>query len=335
MATAANALIQIEAGQNQVTWEQATDAGNHQTFSPSAAIISAAVAPQIRPDGVVTGTNLLSAGTAADTVDVAAFTAYSGGTLLAVAPETLTITRPGTDVALVASITMTSEGQLAVIAGTAGSSADFSEDRGEAGGPPFIPVGSVEIGQIRMRKSASAVLAADEIYQNGNFTERADFPVYTVSNIGAGDSATGAGETHAHIKFADPLPLSHGSGETKAVWLQYSVPSFADIPRALDFVPVETTHSASSTAYYGGATASASSSLGQGSFTVLCDDGITDFIVAQKNKDVTVKFFANRAAAPYIVTQGKLALARTFPVDNQIQANCTITSGAPSAEFSG
>ena len=335
MANASNGLIQIEAGQNTVTWEALTDAGDHQHFTPSAAIISPAVEAQIRPDGVVTGVNLLSPSSTSDKVAVAAFTAYSKGVLRSVAAAEVAVTRPSTDVAKVISITMTDAGVLAAVAGTDGSAATFVETRGEAGGPPLIPAGSVELGQVRLTSATSAAVASTEIYQGGSFTERADFPVYEVSNFGSGDSAQAAGETHANVRFASALPLIHTSSKAKGVWAQYATPSFADIAKAKDFVPVELSHSVSSEAYYGGATAPTSSSLGQGSFVVLCDNGVTDFIVSLKNQDVTVKFFPNRNASPYIVTQGKLALSRTFPVDNSIQASCTITAGAPSAEFSG
>ncbi|NLF90198.1 MAG: hypothetical protein GX570_02450 [Corynebacterium marinum] len=334
MASASNAKIQIESGQSLVSWESLADAGDHRIFNPTAAILSGVTPPEVRPDGVVTGVYLLSPGTDADKVNVAAFSAYSGGVLHNVSAATVSISRPATAVAKVCSITMDSSGDLAVEAGTDGSDADFVETRGAAGGPPLIPAGSIELGQVRVTASTPALITAAQILQNGQYTERADFPVFTVNNIGKGLSAKTAGETNAYVQFNEALPLSHGTGQTKGVYCQYYIPSFADIAKSQNFVPAETSHSISSTSYYGGATASSSESLGQASFTALLESGVSDFLVAQKNKTVTVKFFPNRNASGHIVTQGKLGIGRSFPVDDQIQAACTITAEVASAEFS-
>lgn len=334
MGTASNAKVQIESGQSLVEFEALTDVGSQQVFNPSATLMSSVVAPVIRCDGLVTGVNLITADAADDTVAVAAFTANSLGVLRSVAAGTLSVTRPATDKAKVISITMTSAGVLAAIAGTDGASAAFSETRGGAGAPPYIPVGSVELGQVRLTTSAAAAVTASEIKQNGQYTEFANYPVYTLNPIGFGLAASEAGTTNAFVKFSAALDTRHTGDETKGVYAQYYTPSFADVPRASDFSPAETSHSTSSTETYDGPVGSSSSSLGQASFNAMLDDGVNDLIINSKNKALTVKFFPNRSASAYIATQGKLGIARSFPVSGQISASCTISAEVASAEFS-
>lgn len=341
MATAKNAVIYLEQGATLQDFTIMTDSGDHQCFTCAADVFSgkSGQEPVVRPNGIVSGRNLVTAAAsgAADAVDVAAFTAYSKGTLHSVAAATdLTITRPATDVAKVCSITMDETGALAVIAGTDGADTTFSETRGAAGGPPEIPADSVEIAQVRVTSSIAAPIAASEIYQIvGQHTERADFPVYSVNNIGKGQAADVAAETNAHVKFASALPATHTGGAAKRVYIRYYEPIFAELPKALDFTPAETTHSVSSTEYYNGTIGSRSSSLGQGQFTALLDDGITDALVADKDEVLTVKFLPDRNKTAYSLTQGAIGISRSFPVSDQIKATVTISAEVATAEFAG
>ena len=336
MATASNAKVQVEAGQTLVEYEALTDAGNHQIFNPSAALMSSVIAPEVHADGVATGINMVgvAASGSDDVVDVAAFTAWSQGTLHTVTADTdVAVTRPATNVSKINSITMNTSGAIAVVAGTDGSTATFSETRGAAGGPPYIPVGSVEIGQVRLTSSTAAAVTAGEIKQNGAYTERSAFPVFTVNPVGIGAYAETTGTDTAFVKFNEALDTRHTGDVTKGVYAQYYTPSFADIPRASDFVPAETSHSLTSEDTYDGPIGSSSSSINQASFSCKLDDGVNDLIASVKNKNVTVKFFPNRNNSANYVTQGKLGIARTFPVSGQISASCTISAEVPSAEF--
>lgn len=335
MATAKKAKIQIEAGQTKVPFVALTDSGDRKVFNPADLVVSGTIEVLIRPNGIVTGNNLLSVGSAADKVAVAAFSAYSEGTLHSVASAEQDITRPATDVAKVCSITMTDAGAIAVVAGTDGTDGTFSEVRGEAGAPPYIAVDSVELGQVRMTTSAAAVLTSSEIVQNGQYTERADYPVFAINPIGYGKASTIAGKVTAFVEFSDVLEASHTGDLPKKVYMEYYVPSFADEPKASDWVPAETSHSVSSEEYYGGSIASSSESLGQASFKTLLNDGVTDAIVGMKNTSRTVRVYPDRNKTPYMLTQGMLGIGRAFPVSGQINASVTITAEVASAEFSG
>lgn len=338
MATSANAKIQVETGQVLVPYAAMTDSGDHQTYTLGSKVWSGASGkePDIRPNGIVTGVDLVTPAASGtnDMVDVAAFTAYSQGVLQTVAAATdVSITRGlTTDVCCITSITMTSAGAVEAVAGTDGTA--FSETRGAAGGPPLIPVDSVELAQVRTGSVTAAAVTASEIYQVvGQHTERYDYPVWEVNPIGQGRKATASALTNAYVKLATAQSLSHTGPIARKIYAQVYTPTLSDLPKAIDFKPAEKTHSVSSTQYYGGSIASASESLGQGGFTAMLTDGIMDSLVGAKDDVRTVKFFQDKNKTPYVLTQGVLGLGRTFPVAGQVQAAVTISAEQPSAEF--
>ena len=323
MATAENAKLQYEAGQNAVAMSALTDSGDHTLFTSAATLWSgkAGNAPVIRPNGLLTG-GALTTNATNNLVTVAALTCNLAGVVTSVAgASSPAITRPATNVSKVNSITVNSSGALAVVAGTDGATTAFSETRGAAGGPPLIPVGSIEIGQVRVTTSAAGLIAASEIFQVvGTHVERADFPLWDTSN------ATGS------ITFLGALPLIHTGSVPKAVYASYSTPIFADVALASDFVPPETSHSISSTQVYGTTLGATSSTLGQGSFTAYLSNGVSDPLVALKNATLWFKFFPDRYATPYILCQGKLGISRTFPAADSLQAACTISASTAATE---
>ena len=322
MPTAENAKLQYEGGQSVTAMTALTDSGDRTRFTSAAALWSqrSGYAPVIRPNGRLTGG---AVGTHATdtTVTVAAMTLNLNGVVAAVNAAAPTITRPATAVAKVCSVTVNAAAAVAVVAGTDGATTAFSETRGAAGGPPLIPVDSVEIAQVRMTTSAAGKVAATEIYQVvGLHTERADFPLYTVAYD------TGS------VSFLSALEAIHTGPAPKKVFASYAAPIFADVALASDFVPPETTHSVSSTPIYGTTLGSASSTLGQGAFVAYLNDGVSDALVSLKNQILWFKFFPDRYASPYLLTQGKLGISRTFPAGDSIQAACTISSSAAAKE---
>lgn len=316
-------IIRYEAGQTAYPFEAMTASTDRTTFSASFAPISnvAGAEPVVAPYGVLTG-GAVSTHATSNTVTVAALTASMAGVsgadasgVVTVAGGTGTVTRPATNVAKVNSITIDSTGAIAVVAGTDGASATFSETRGAAGGPPFIPVGSIEIAQVRLTTSASAVVAASEIYQVvGTHRETSGYPVYQV------DYATGK------VTFADALPAIHTGSVAKKVYIKGSTPLFAPIPQTSDWVPAESTYSINSTDTYDGPVGSASSSLGQAAFTAQLKDGITDAFVASKGKNLWFEFRPDRdKSVPKQLTQGILGISRSNPASGNPSASCTVT----------
>lgn len=323
MATAEKAKLEYEGGQQVYPVSELTDSGDRTTFTSSAEIWSgvSGYAPVILPNGILTG-GAITVG-ASDQVSVAAATCNLNGSANAAvaADAVLALTRPATDVSKVNSITIDSTGDYVVIAGTDGATSAFVETRGAAGGPPYIPVDSIEVGQVRLTASASAVVAESEILQIvGLHQERADFPQYN------------AVYSEGSVEFIGALPAIHTGDEGKAVYASFAEPIFGEIALASDFVPPETTHSVNSTQVYNTTIASASSTLGQGSFTAYLNDGISDPLMKQKNNTLWFRFYPDRFKTPYMLTQGVFGVSRTFPAGDQIQAACTVTASETALE---
>lgn len=337
MATAKNAKIEIETGQAlSGAYAVMTDSGDHQIYTVSGGTLwsgKSGYTPSIRPCGIVSGRNLVSPGTSADYVTVAAFTAYSKGILKTVTTANVEVTRASTGgYYKVHSITMTSAGTIAVVEGTEAAAAVTT--RATGGGPPLIPVYSVELAQVITSTSTAAVIETSEIYQVvGQHTERYDYPTWQEFNVGLGESADSSAEKYAHIKFDATLPLIHTGSVTKKTFLTYYTPQFTELTRTMAFKPVEQTHTVSSQEYYRGSIGSVSSSIGQGGFTAMLNDGLTDSLVAEKDNTLTVRFYPDENKSAYSLTQGRIGLSRTFPFDNQIQAEVTISAERVTAEY--
>jgi len=310
-----------------------TDSGDHITFTSAATLWSgrSGYAPVVRPNGLLTG-GAITPHASASTVAVAALTCNLAGVVTSVGAGSVAAARPATAVSKVVSITVDSAGTLAAVPGTDGASTAFSETRAAAGGPPLIPVGSIEIGQVRYTSNTAAVVLASEIYQVvGTHQERADFPLYEVNygpTVDAGVQTRAGGS----VTLYDVLPLIHTGSLPKRVYASYAAPIFADISLASEFVPPETSHSISSTAVYGAVLGSASSSLGQGSFTAYLIDGVTDALVTLKNALLWFRFYPNRYATPYLLCQGKLGVSRAFPAGDLLSAACTISASKAGTE---
>ena len=320
MPTAANALLKYEAGQTSVAMSALTDAGDHLNFAGSASPWSrkSGYAPVIRPNGLVTGGVVTPAADGTNSaVDVSAGTAYIGGALVSFnAVTNLVVTRPAdANTHIIDSIAVASNGTVSDIDGKDHTA--FSETRDADGGPPLIPVASVELAQVRLAAQADGDILAAEIFSvHGVHTERWDYPVWVE------DYYTGK------ITMADDLPLIHTGVVAKGVYASYASPIFADVSIATDFVPPEDSYSVSSRQAYGRTVGSSTSALGQGSFTAFLNNGVTDSLVTLQGKNLWFKFYPDRYTGPYIITQGILGVTRAFPAGDQITASCTISSEA-------
>ena len=339
---ASNAKIQYESGQDQVAFVALTDQGDHKDFRSADPLWSnrAGYEPDVKPNGLATGGAITPAvsGTK-EAVDVAALTCYLAGVLTSVGADTdVLVVRPAASPVAPYkkdSIVVTA-GDVAIVEGLAGAAPSIV--RGEAGGPPYIPLDSIEIGQVWMTSAATAVIAASEIKQViGTHCERYDYPTWEEHRMNVESGTIG----NAGIEFSSALPAIHSAaspvlGVGKAVYAQYYEPAFTDVPKSSDFVPPETTHSVSSKQIYGTTLGSSASSLNQGSFTAYLQDGISDGILALKNSYLFFKFFQNRLnSTPYLLMQGKFGISRTFPAGDQITAACTVSAEEAAAEVTG
>lgn len=322
MPTAESAKLQYEAGQSSTAMTLLTNSGDETTFTSAATLWSrrSGFAPVVRPNGLLTGGVITPHASDNDKVNVAALTLNLNGVVTTVNAGTATITRGvSSDTHSITSITINSSGSIAAVAGTDGTA--FSETRGAAGGPPLIAVDSVEIGQVRTTSVSAGLVVASEVFQVvGTHQERADFPLFNI-NYGSGS-----------VTFLSALPEIHTGPVPKRVYASYAAPIFSDVQLASDFVPPETTHSVTSTQVYGTTLGSSSSTLNQGTFTAYLQNGVSDALVSLKNQELWFRFYPDRYAAPYILAQGKLGIARTFPAGDNIAAACTISASAAATE---
>lgn len=316
-------IVRIEAGQTAYAFEEMTSSDDL-TFASSASPWSGAAGaePVVAPYGLLTGGAITPNTGTDDSVSVAALTVMAPGMsgasattgIVSVSAGNVAISRGvTTDTHRITSITVDSSGALEAVAGVDGES--FSETRGDDGGPPLIPVGSIEIGQVKTTSVTAADVVASEIVQIAGLTvERSDYPVYEINY------ATG------EVVFADALPSIHTGTVAKKVYARFSTPLFAPVPYTSDWTPAESTYSVSSTDTYDGPVGSATSSLGQASFTAQLSDGITENFLSSKGDNVWVEFRPDRdKTVPKQLTQGTLGVSRTFPAGGGFSASCTVT----------
>lgn len=319
MPSAENGLLEIESGQTSFPMQALDDSGDRTVFESDASLFSgkSGYEPDVRPNGLITGGAVTPASSGSNNVvDVAALTCYLAGVLTSVAADTdVTIARAATDVSKICSITIDNAGTVAVVEGTDGASSALSETRGAAGGPPLIPVDSIEIAQVRMTGNTAAPIEASEIKAvPGLHLEKYDYPIHQVVN------------QEGKVKFLSALPAIHTGNVGKQVFASYAEPIFAEIPDSADFVPPDESYTVNSQQVYGRAIGSSSKSLGQGSFVTYTKDNITDTVVKLKGENLWFRYYPDRNKLPHTLCQGKLGVSRSNPAGSNITASCTISS---------
>jgi len=331
-AVAENAKLQMESGQTMYSMEALSDSGDQKTFTSSASIWSkkADYEPTVRPDGVVTG-GLVTPDDddVNNVVDISALTCYLAGVMTSVSAGELTCSRSAdpTKVYIINSIQVDSGGSLSVVTGTEHTA--FSTTRGEAGGPPYVPVGDIELAQVKFTSDADAVVAEGEIYMvPGTSREPWDYPLWEENNLPDEDGTYDGGS----ITFLTALGKHHTGDLPKGVYSEYYEPIFSEITGITDFTPPDQSHSSSSKQVYGGVIASYSSSINQGSFTAYLRSGITDAVVTNRDEILTFKYYPNRYKSPYTLCQGKLGIGRKYPAGDNIVAECTISPLTPAVD---
>jgi hypothetical protein len=318
MGSATNASVEYE--QQQVPYgmsalEAATD---NKTFTSFTNIWSmrSGYAPDVRPNGVINGFEITPAASGADDkVDVAAGQCYLAGVLTDVAAALDVTVGRGltTDTHRITSITITSLGAVAAITGTDATA--FSESRGDDGAPPYIPVGSIELGQVRLTSVTAGPVTALEVFQTvGVHQERYDSPLWTEE------------PERGRVVFDSALPAIHTGDVPKKVYASYAGVTFRELSNGSNFVAPEVSYSVSATQVYQRIVAATSSSLSAGSFTALLKDGISDHIVGLKGERLWFRFKSDKNRVPYILANGTMGLTRTFPAGANISGNFTIAS---------
>jgi hypothetical protein len=340
MPSAENAIIEYEADQVPNGWEKLTDQGDRKDFKSLLMLFSfdSGKEPDVKPNGIATGGIVAPAVSATnDKVDVSALKAYQEGQeVIKPATADLTVTRATpTDTHIINSVILNAAGTVAVVAGT--DSTAFSETRGAAGGPPWIPTGAIEIAQVRLSSNVAAPITSDDIKMIVNVhRELYNNPIWDVEAFDVENGVIGK----AGVKYRTALPGIHSDDagvtiESKEIWVNAYEPQFGEVPEADAFVRPAESHTVTSTQVYGGTIGALSKALNQGSFTVYLQDGITDNILSFEGRNLFFKFKADRLKSEYVLCQGVLGLVEAFPAGDNISAAATISSNKPGVRVIG
>lgn len=327
-------IVRYESGQTSYAFEAMTDSGDNTTFSASFSPFSKAsgFAPTVCPYGLKSG-GAITPGSSNDEVDVAALSlcapgmsgADADGTVAVSAASGISVSRGlTTDTHRITSITVDSTGAVVAVAGVDHTA--FSETRGADGGPPFIPVGSVEVGQVRVSSITAGLILTTEIYTvPGLHRETAGNP--SVNRINYVDGT---------IVFASGLPLIHTGGLPKKVYIKGAVPIFADLGYSSDWSPANETYSTTSTDTYDGAVAESSASVGSASFTAQLNNGVEDSIIALLGQDLWIEYRPDRNVSTIKqLTLGKLSVSWTqAPSSSKVQGSFQVAATTKSENFS-
>lgn len=327
----ADPRLDYEAGQTAVAMAALTDSGDNKTFNSAAELWSnrAGFTPVVRPNGVLTGLVVSPAASGTDDmIDISGGTCWLAGAEEEITADTdVEITRAvSTDTHIICSVTVTAAGAIAVVAGT--DHTEFSTTRGASGGPPWIDNDAIEIAQVKLSSLTPAAITASEIIQvPGSSRETALFPVWEQERIRVSNGALG----YAGVTFASDLAAIHSEDTgttvaTKLVFASYYTPTFAQVPKASDFVRPSNSYSVSSTEYYGGAMGNRSTSIGQGSF-VGYTESLTEGFLVFEGEDLWFRFRNDRLVTlPAVYCQGVLGIAETFNTDGSIEVAATISA---------
>lgn len=328
-----NQALYYESGQTPFAFAAITHSGDQLTFTAASKPWSkrGGYEPVIAPYGLLTGGAVTPAAAAGNNnVDVAALTAMmpaatgasaTTGVLSVGAATNVSATRGSTNGYRITSITVNSSGAIAAVAGT--ESTAFVDTRGAAGGPPFIPVGSIEIAQVRFTSITAAPVAAAEIFASpGLHLEMSNLPTYAVDYLSG------------KITFDSALPLIHTGSLPRAVYVRGNTPVFSLIGGAKDWVPAADSFSSQALPHYRTTFASVSSSLSAASFGIALEDGVTDPILALRGQSIMIKYMPDINGTAYSLTQGVLGITISNPVRGISQGTATLVAEQATANYS-
>jgi len=319
--SAEHAKLEVELGQTYYAMESLTDAGDHMEYESTTGPWSDASGktPDVKPDGVLSGGVLspASSGTS-NKVDVSACTVWIGGTKKSISATTdVSLTRGDATGPYKTSSIVVSGTAYAVVEGT--TSASLCTTRNADGGPPYIPVGQVEVGQVRTTSQTAAAVSSSECHQIPNSSkELGTYPGYTIDY------------ENGKLTFTTALNTNHTGGVTKAVWAEYYTPVFSEIDNARNVEPPAQSHSLNSEQVYGptgaGTVASSSKSLNQGSFEIMLEDGVTEPIQDAVDDMRWYRFYPDRYRDPYLLGRAKLGMTKSYPADGLISGAGTLSA---------
>ncbi len=218
--TAENISLKLEDGYISSGPSLMTDAGDHLTFTTAGTRFSLCEKdengidrrPVVRPDGLRNGCLVYPALSGVnDAVDICGGSICIGGAVVLVnAVSNLAVTRPSSSNVKIVSIIADATATLLTLDGAEG--ATVSAVRGANGGPPFIPLGKVELAAITLLTSASAKILDKEISFKPELSHMPEAEIFPYK---------------AKVRFRSGLPLIHTGLVTANVYITYCEPQLA------------------------------------------------------------------------------------------------------------
>lgn len=180
--------------------------------------------PEVRVDGIVSGGSVNPTANNNEVQVEAIVTQNAGAEVNAAADLSVTVTRPTTGgMVVVNAIVVDGAGAITNVPGTEGASGGA---RGAAGGPPFIPVGSLVVAEVVLGSTVAAKVLAGEI--NMDAAERADSPSYDIDFL------------DGKVVLTSPLPAIHTGSTVRKVYAQYKYALLVDVGDLFDWNMTET-----------------------------------------------------------------------------------------------
>jgi len=287
MANNENMGLRVEINRTKVAIALLTQSASSTEYTTGIKYWSdeGAFKPVVRPNGVLSGFSMTPSGTA-DTVNIAAGEANLNGVQLTKVSGTLLITRPTVSNFKISSVTLDAAGAFVEVQGAEDTA--FSIVRAALGGPPLIPVDSVELGQVLMDAQGAAVFVAAELKQIINDSQEvATFPNFTI------DFENG--------RILVPLGFKqiHTGVIARAVWAEYHTAGFLDMERVSSVQLPNTSRSVSSDATNTGPVGNVTSSVNAGSATIIGTNGVIEPAVLINDQKVWVIFNPDKNQSPH------------------------------------
>jgi len=321
---ASGGKLQMEAGGTLYTYEAMTKQSNTQhyevtsgrLFSNAEDVNGVDQRYKIAIDGLKSGCSIIPAASETnDKIDVKAGVVVIAGVAVTVAlDEDLAVARGGS-ACIKYSILVDSSGVVSALAGTTHTA--LVATRGEAGGPPHVTVGKVEIGQVWYSSLTPAAVASTEIkIVPEQHRALSYYPGWFYIPPVTGDDQK--------IELGVALMLAHTADISRIVYAEYYNPVFVKLDDVSDMKPPRKTYTAAEEKTYDGPRKVSNESLGDGTFKILMDER-TNSLIKQAEGDVRwFKWYADKTKTDYVLFQGRVQIADEYPVNGIMQASITV-----------
>jgi len=315
MPNTENGRMKVESGVTPFAMQELTQNAGGTQYTSGEALWSnnGTKKPVVRVNGIISG-GKMTPGASAEEVDIEAAVVNLNGAVVSVPSATLSAVRATpTDTHKISSVVVDSGTlQYAIVTGL--DSTSFSEARGAAGGPGYIPVDEIEVGQVRLGSNASAVVEESEIFQVPEVhQELASFPGYAI------DFRTGA------VVPDEAFVASHTGDVRRKVYASFNTATLTNLFKVQGVTMPNVTRSITSEATTDGAVASSTSTLNNGSFTMVATSGVTDLILQLKDQFLWVQWQPDRFKTENHKVQGYVNPVVTFGPDSNTSIAVTVT----------